>query len=216
MREHVQVGIGAGLRRPIVQRLDTTPADVLLRFCAILRARRRGTGPMTDNPRGTVWRALRRRCLPNRQLRSRTRTSGCTSSPSGSANACAVAAARLNQAGNPLACRFGMTVHVQIHAMRTRSGDLPHTHFDEAGMSICPCSLCCALYAVRPWHTSVMERTWRRHGLIMVEFDVSEACLSLSAGCLSDLLPVCRRIRIAGTAHTKTCLPHDFREGTFR
>ena len=26
-------------------------------------------------------------------------------------------------------------------------------------MSICPCSLCCALYAVRPWRTSVMERT---------------------------------------------------------
>ena len=55
-----------------------------------------------------------------------------------------------------------------------------------------------------------------RHGLIMVEFDVSGHASHLSAGCLSDLLPVCRRIRIAGTAHTKTCLPHDFREGTFR
>ena len=45
MREHVQVGIGAGLRRPIVQRLDATPADVLLRFCAILELAAAELGP---------------------------------------------------------------------------------------------------------------------------------------------------------------------------
>jgi len=118
-------------------------------------------------------------------------------------------------ADNQLACRFGMTVHVQFTQCGRGLANLPHTHFVERNVDLSLQPVLRVVCGASVAHQCDGTHVWR-HGLIMVEFDVSGHASPLSAGCLSDLLPVCRRIRIAGTAHTKTCLPHDFREGTFR
>ena len=102
-----------------------------------------------------------------------------------------------------------------IKGTRRGLANLPHTHFVERNVDLSLQPVLRVVCGASVAHQCDGTHVWR-HGLIMVEFDVSGHASPLSAGCLSDLLPVCHRIRIAGTAHTKTCLPQDFREGTFR
>ena len=137
MREHVQVRVGSGTERPIVQRFDATTSDFLLGFGTVFEFAATEFSPGTIVFRVPLREFLNRNASQSPKLRSRTRMSGCTSKPSGSANACAVAAARPRS--EQMTSRFGISGRRSTYSSRNASAvwRTCHCPTSSRGMSIC-------------------------------------------------------------------------------
>ena len=136
MREHVQIRVGSGTERPIVQCLNATMSHLFLGFRTVFKFTAAELGPRTIVFRIPLRKLLDGNALPVSEAAFAHAASGCTSSPSGSAKACAVAEARPKS--EHTTSRFGISGDGQhtVHAMRPLFGEPALADFVEGNVDL--------------------------------------------------------------------------------